>query len=122
MIRQLQLSSEFLDDSMAFLEQGRLRSAIDRAYYAIHYSVVALLCHLGVRPPRPHRGLVNLFGREIVKKGVMDREFSEMLSTTLGNRMDSTYSAEADINLEDAELSVTNAQRFLTEVRSILNH
>ena len=41
--RQLQLSQEFLEDSKAFLEQGRFRSSVDRAYYAVHYSAIALL-------------------------------------------------------------------------------
>ena len=34
--RQLELSLEYLDDASALLQQGRLRSAVDRAYYSIH--------------------------------------------------------------------------------------
>lgn len=122
MKKQLQLSQEFLDDSMAFLEQERLRSAVDLSCYAIHNGVIALLCHQGIRPPRSHRGLVVLFGREIINKGVMGKEFSEMLNSTMDSRMDSTYSADAEITLEDAQSSVAAAELFLAEVRSILNY
>ena len=121
MKRHLQLSQEFLDDSIALLDQGRLRSAVDRAYYAIHYSAVALLCHVGVRPPRSHSGLVNVFGREVVTPGTVDREYGRMLSSALRSRTRSTYSADADIATEDAQLGVANARRFLSEARTMVN-
>ena len=106
---------------MALLEQGRLRSAMDRAYYAIHYSAIALLCRLGVRPPRSHSGLLNVFGREAVGRGVMKREFGRMLNVAFRMRSASTYTA-ADVILRDAQNVVANAERFVAETRSILNY
>ena len=52
----------------------------------------------------------------------MDSEFGEMISSANRNRMMSTYSAVADITLEDAETNVANAERFVVEVRSMLNY
>ena len=52
----------------------------------------------------------------------MGREFSEMLTATMVSRMDSTYSTDAEITLEDAQSSVVAAELFLAEVRSILNY
>ena len=118
--RQLQLSREFLDDSEAFLEQRRLRSAVDRAYYAIHYGAVALLCHSGVRPPRTHSGLVNVFGLELVNRGTIAPEFGRILGRAIRSRARSTYTADAVISLEDAQSAVSAAGRFLAEVDSII--
>ena len=106
--RHLQLSLEFLEDSMALLEQRRLRSAVDRAYYAIHYSAVALLCHMGIRPPHTHSGLLNVFGREAVGRGVIEGEFGRMLNVAFPERSVSTYSADAE--------------QCVSEVHSILNY
>ena len=121
MKRHLQLSEEFLDDSRAFLEQRRLRSALDRAYYAIHYSAVAMLCSLGIRPPRSHSGLIGVFGREAVGRGVIRREFGRMLNLAFQKRSASTYSADGDIMLKDAQEVVADAEQFVSEARSILN-
>ncbi len=118
--RHLQLSREVLDDGEAFLDQRRFRSAVDRAYYAIHYSAVALLCHSGVRPPRTHSGLVNVFGLELVNRGTIAPEFGRILGAALRSRVQSTYTADAIITLEDAQLAVSAAGRFLTEVDSII--
>ena len=118
--RHLQLSREFLDDSKALLQERRFRSAVDRAYYAIHYSAVALLCHSGVRPPRTHSGLVNIFGLELVNRGTVGPEFGRILGVALRSRVQSTYAADAIITLEDAQLAVSAAGRFLPEVDSII--
>lgn len=118
--RHLQLSREVLDDSKALLEERRFRSAVDRAYYAIHYSAVALLCHSGVRPPRTHSGLVNVFGLELVNRGTIAPEFGRILSVALRSRVQSTYAADAIITLEDAQLAVSAAGRFLPEIDAII--
>ena len=118
---QLRLSQEFLDDSTALLQQRRFRSSVDRAYYAIHYSAIALLCHYGVRPPRSHSGLVNVFGLEIVKAGVIEAEFGRMLNDALHGRSQSTYSADATITLDDAQSAVADAERFVSKIRTILS-
>lgn len=116
----LNLSEEFLDDSRANLEQDRFRTSVDRAYYSIHYAAQALLVSRGIKAPRTHRGLVNVFGREVVNRGVLGKEFSSMLSQSLRDRMDSTYSPEAEIMRADAEGVLEDARRFVAEVRSIL--
>lgn len=118
--RQLQLAREFFDDSEAFLEQRRFRSAVDRAYYAIHYSAAAILCHSGVRPPRTHSGLVNVFGRELVNRGMIAPEFGRILGRALRSRSQSTYDADAIITVDDARSTVSAAGRFLDEVDSII--
>ena len=88
--QSLALSQEFLADSAASLDEGRLRTCIDRAYYSMHHAAIGLLTSRGIRPPRSHRGLVNLFGEEIVNRGLIDKEFGRILSSSLGRRMRST--------------------------------
>ena len=118
----LALSQELLVDSIDLLERKRSRSSIDRAYYAVHHGAIALLAKRGIRLPKSHRGLVNVFGREIVNTGVIDKEFGRMLSDALEHRMSSTYNADAEITLEDNQSVVANTERFLAKVRSILNY
>jgi uncharacterized protein (UPF0332 family) len=87
----------------------------------MHSCALALLAHQGVRLPRSHRGLLNLFGSEIAQKGILDREFSKMLSTASDDRISSTYSIEISVTFGDAQSDVENARLFLEKVRSILN-
>lgn len=118
--RQMELAQEHLDDCIDDIEQGRLRSAVDRAYYAMYHSAVALLCHLEVRPPRSHSGLLTLFGLEVVNKGVMEARFAQMLRRANRNRMAATYSGEADITEDMARANVENARSFVSKVQERL--
>ena len=118
----LDLSQECLDDCIAFLDQGRLRASVASAYYSIHHTAIALLSDRGIRPPKSHRGLVNLFSTEIVSHGILDKAFIQMLSDALRYRMLSTYSPQTTITRDRAEGVVDNAKRFVAKVRSILNY
>ncbi len=117
----MELAREYLNDSVYTLEVGSFRTAIDRAYYAMHHSAVALLCHLGVRPPRSHAGLMSVFGQEVVNKGVMPREFGPMLRRANRSRMAGTYSPYANITESLAQENVNNARLFVDRVADALN-
>lgn len=119
--RQMELAQEHLDDCIAVLEQGRLRSAVDRAYHAIRQSALALLCHLAVKPPRSHAGLLTLFGREVVNKGVMEARFRQMLIVAKEDRMAATYSGDANITEDMARENVENARSFVSKVQERLS-
>ena len=119
--RQMELAREYLNDSANNFEMGSLRTAVDRAYYAIHHSAVALLCHLGVRPPRSHAGLISVFGQEVVNKGVMPPEFGRMIRLANRNRMAGTYSPYANITESLAQEDVNNARLFVDRVADALN-
>ena len=118
---QMELAQEHLDDCIASLERGRLRTAVDRAYHAIRQSAVALLCHMEVRPPRSHSGLLTLFGLEVVNKGVMEPRFAQMLRRASRNRMAATYSGDADITEDMARANVENARNFVDKVQERLS-
>ena len=119
--KTLRLPQEFLDDCALFLDEGRFRSSVDRAYYSIHFGAVALLVSLGVEAPRSHRGLVNLFGREIVKTGVLGEEYGDIVSYALRERTISTYDAVAEISEAETEEVVNKARRFHAAIRSLLD-
>lgn len=118
---QIELAQEHLDDCVASLEQERLRTAVDRAYHAIRQSAIALLCHLEVKPPRSHSGLLILFGREVVDKGVIEARFRQMLIAAKDDRMAATYSGEADITEDMARANVENARSFVDKVQERLS-
>lgn len=118
---QIELAQEHLDDCIAHLEQARLRTAVDRAYYAIRQSAIALLCHLEVKPPRSHAGLLTLFKRDVVDNGVMEARFRQMLIAAKEDRMAATYSADADITEDMAIENVENARSFVSKVQERLS-
>jgi len=79
-----------LEASKLLLGEGNLDSAVNRAYYSIFQEVTALLL-TGNKTSRKHSGIMSLFNKLFVKKGIINKEFSKFYSTMYEARHDSDY-------------------------------
>jgi len=93
--------------------------AVNRAYYAMFYAVLALLQQIG-KIPRKHSGALALFDSEFVKKGVFPKELSRHLHNAFKSRQVSDYQSVEPICREDAEEILKNAQFFVRTVEEYL--
>ena len=115
----LRLADEFLEDSKKLLALGRLRSALDRAYYATFHAAQAILASEGFKP-KTHAGLRKLFGREVVKRGLVEKELGKFLTRVFSMRQVSTYDIYASIEEAEAKEIVNKAERFIGKIKEIL--
>jgi uncharacterized protein (UPF0332 family) len=75
----MQQATEALEDGRYLLSAGRgARTAVNRAYYAAFYAVLALLQTVG-KTPRKHRGVLTLFNTQFVRTGLLPKMLSEEL-------------------------------------------
>jgi len=89
--------------------------AVNRAYYAMFYAVLALLQKIE-KVPRKHSGAIALFDTEFVKKGIFKKEFSGFLHHALASRQDSDYHAIEPISLEITDEMIRNASVFVQTI------
>jgi uncharacterized protein (UPF0332 family) len=118
--KQLQLADEALDDAEFLLRDGRLKSAANRAYYAMFHSVQAALSSLGLRNPKTHSGTINLFSRHWVRSGKIDREFGGNLQDALDLRQQSDYNVYAVVGEQVISETVDQAKAFVAEVKRLI--
>lgn len=109
-----------LSDAIAFQERGRLRSAGDRAYYAMFNAARAALADRGIMGPRSHKGLRSRFSQEFIKTGIIEREHSKSLTRALDIRLLSTYEAHTSVNEEEVRDIVERAQRFVDAIKHVV--
>lgn len=69
---ELNLARETLDDAGILLKAGRLRSALNRAYYGAFYAARALLALKGLGSSK-HSGVISLVGQHFVKSGILSQ-------------------------------------------------
>jgi uncharacterized protein (UPF0332 family) len=72
---RLEQADDALNAARILLEQHSGRAAVNRAYYAMFYAVLALLA-LRKQETSKHTGAISLFDREFVKPGVFSRELT----------------------------------------------
>lgn len=89
-------------------------TAISRLYYALYYSVTALLLKMGFTS-KTHEGAQRQFSRELVKSGIIDKRFSKVYSAILQLRQVGDYGELRD--LTDDDLS-----KIRPEVEELINH
>ena len=95
--------------------------ACSRAYYAMFDAARAAL--LAAAPDamaaniKTHRGLIAVFGRELVLSGRVDAELGRSFNRAQNLRLSADYLGDA-ASREDAAMAVERAQAFIEAMRS----
>ena len=98
---------------------GMPYGAASRAYYAVFHGARALLFSVGIEP-RSHRGIVALVGDHFVRPGRLSPEMGRLLSRMQRDREDADYLTGAVFTDAEASEMITDAERFLDQVRRLL--
>lgn len=81
--RRMEQAWAALEEAKLLREQGKSTlGVVNRAYYAMFYSVLALLQQAG-KTPRKHAGALSLFDSEFVKTAQFSKRAFEMVSLCL---------------------------------------
>ena len=83
------------------------------------YSVLALLAR-GKKETSKHSGVIALFDRDFVKQGIFKKDYSRWLHNAFDLRQRSDYAAECHASLEEAEITLKNAEIFVGGVKKVL--
>lgn len=116
----LELADEFVEDARLCLAHSRLRSAINNTYYAMFHASKAILAYKGVSPPKTHKGLRELLGREVIKAGLLEKEFGKDLSKAFQMRQAGTYDIYASYEEGEVSTLVDKAEKFIKKIKELL--
>ena len=116
---RVEQADESLESARLLLDNDKLRPSVNRSYYAMFYSVLALLAVKGSATSK-HTGVISAFDRDFVKEDLFDKEFSRWLHESFDLRQRSDYRELFVVSRERAETTLANAVKFVAEVRSQL--
>lgn len=117
---RLSQAEEALADALALLDRQSFRAAINRAYYAMFYAILALL-NLTGHGTSKHSGAIALFDREFVNQGLIDKKFSKWLHTIFNLRLKSDYDELIMVSKEQAQETTEHAQLFVLAVKQYID-
>ena len=81
----------------------------------------AILALKGISPPKTHKGLRELLGREIIITGLLEKNFGRDLSEAFEMRQASIYDIYANFGEEDVSKIVSKAERFVKRIKEIID-
>jgi len=115
---RLEKARNTLSDAKKYINNATLESTVNRIYYAMFYAVNALLITKGLASSR-HSGVLGLFNREVVKKGLIERRFGKFYSDMLNNRQEGDYKDFVKFEREDVEEWLKKAEEFIAKIEEI---
>jgi uncharacterized protein (UPF0332 family) len=117
---ELQHAEQALGDARFLLDAKRLEAAANRAYYSMFHAANAALLASNVDKPKTHAGVLNLFGRYLVRTGRVDRQFAEDLREASDLRLKSDYQTDFTVREGQVKLVVEKAEAFVEEVKRLI--
>ena len=109
-----------LRSAKLLLENKEIEDAVSRVYYAMFHAAKAILFSKDVKT-KTHTGTISSFGEHIVKTGILDEEYADMLRKAFDLRQKSDYEIYTELDEELVRETVNNAEKFIGKVRELLN-
>jgi uncharacterized protein (UPF0332 family) len=116
---RMQQAGETLREARILLAEHAGRGAVNRAYYAMFYAVLALLATKGLGSSK-HSGAISLFDREFVKSGDLPKELSRSLHLAFERRQQADYGELIQLDEPAATRAIGEAEIFIRNVRDYL--
>lgn len=118
---RLQQAQESLEEARYLFEGERSpRSIVNRAYYAMFYSVLALLVYEPYSTSK-HSGVAGYFNRRFIKGGLVGIEHGRAFNRAFEMRQRSDYREFARLGREEAGALVEQATAFVGALRKYLS-
>jgi uncharacterized protein (UPF0332 family) len=119
---RLKQAEETLEDAQKMLAAFvSPRSIINRAYYAVFYSVLALFLQYDINPKTSkHSGVIAILDKDLVHAGKLETRFSKMAHKLFEARQVYDYKELVDVSFEDAKKCVAMATEFITEIKAVI--
>jgi len=110
---------ETLQEAQILLDEATARGALNRAYYAMFYALLALLATRQLGTSK-HGSAISLFDREFVKAGIFPRELSRALHMAFERRLTHDYGEMIVLTQEMAEETLQDARTFVAAIEAHL--
>jgi len=112
---RLEQVTESLECAQMMIDGRKYRPAVNRAYYAMFYSVLALLAVKGQASSK-HSGVMGAFDHDYVKPGLLPRRLSTWLHEAFDLRQRADYREMFRVPRGTAARILKNARAFAARV------
>lgn len=115
---RLNRAKESLKDASNLLNDRSFHSSVNRIYYAMFYSVNALLLTRNLSSSK-HSGVKSLFFKEFVAVGEIDKRYGKFYSEIFEKRQTGDYEDLIEFNKEDVEIWLKKAEEFVNQIETL---
>lgn len=97
------------------IENDKLSSAVNRIYYGMFYSLLALALQFNFETSK-HQQLIGWFNKEFIRSGLIEKEFGRILRDAFENRTSGDYDSFVVFDRSEVLLLFTDMKYFIEQI------
>jgi uncharacterized protein (UPF0332 family) len=116
---RMKQAMEAIDDVEFLIQNERLNLAINRIYYGMFYSLLALALQFDFKTSK-HAQLIGWFNKEFVKNHKIDPYFSKIVQSAYHARSDGDYGVFSNFTKEETFVRFEEMKKFIAEIERFI--
>ena len=117
---RLKQAEETILDVKLLIDNDRLRSAVNRIYYGMFYSLLALGLANKFETSK-HSQLIGWFNKMFINKGLIDNKFGKIINRAFNRRTKSDYDTYVEFDKETVNKMFVEMKEFISKIKGFLN-
>jgi len=117
---RLQQADEAIADVQLLIDNGRFRSAVNRIYYGLFYSLLSLGLKEGFESSK-HSQLIGWFNKNFVYTGKIDEKYGKIINKSFNRRTKSDYDTYVAYDKDEIIQMFTEMKEFITAIRNFIH-
>jgi len=118
---RLDEAKETILDVQLLLENDRLRAAINRIYYGMFYSLLALGLAYEFETSK-HQQLIGWFNKNFIHEGLIDYKYGKIINKALNRRTKGDYDSFIEFDKDIVSEMFKEMKDFIFEIEAFLLH
>lgn len=113
-------AKESIEDVKLLIDNDRLRAAVNRIYYGMFYSLLALGLAYEFETSK-HQQLIGWFNRNFIHEGLVDPKFGKIINKASIRRTKSDYESNVEFDKEVILEMYNEMKEFIIEIENFIN-
>ena len=118
---RLKQAEETILDVKLLIDNDRLHSAVNRIYYGMFYSLLALGLANKFETSK-HSQLIGWFNKRFINEGLINNKFGKIINRAFNRRTKSDYDTYIEFDKETINEMFVEMKEFISEVKRFLNY
>lgn len=112
---RLEQARDTIDVVDLLIKNDKLSSAINRIYYGMFYSLLALALQFNFETSK-HQQLIGWFNKEFIRTGLIEKEFGRILRDAFENRTSGDYDSFVIFDQAEVLFLFTEMKSFIEQI------
>lgn len=112
---RLEQARDTIDVVDLLIKNDKLSSAINRIYYGMFYSLLALALQFNFETSK-HQQLIGWFNKEFIRTGLIEKEFGRILRDAFENRTSGDYDTFVIFDQAEVLFLFTDMKSFIEQI------